>query len=233
MRLLRTARSQVEQIRTTVLLLLLRLRVKLIRATLELDVGPGLTIGRRVQFKVQSGTHNVIRIGRGCSIGDDVVFLLKGATIEWGDRVEIRRGTTLNLSGRLELVGRNIISYSNVIHCATSIWMDECASTNEYVSIIDSTHHHDGEHDFFYENTSAAPISIGANVWVCNKASVLMGTTIGPNAVIASHSVVNRDVAEATVVGGLPAKVLAPRAVGGGALRFSTPTPTAVGNNGG
>ncbi len=132
------------------------------------------------------------------------------------------------MSGTFRLEGRNIISYSNIIHCADSISMDECASTNEYVSIIDSTHHHDGEFDFFYENTSAAPISIGANVWVCNKASVLMGTTIGANSVIASHSVVNRDVPEATVVGGLPAKELAPRAVAGGALRFATKVPAAA-----
>ncbi|MEY2423455.1 MAG: hypothetical protein QOI95_3522 [Acidimicrobiaceae bacterium] len=218
-----------EQLRVRVILGLLQLRMKLIGASLELDIGPGFAIGRRVQFRVQSGTHNVIRMGKGCSVGDDVVFLLKGATIEWGDRVEIRRGTTLNLSGTLRLVGRNIISYSNVIHCATSITMGECASTNEYVSIIDSTHHHDGEYDFFYENTSAEPIVIGANVWICNKASVLMGTTIGPNAVVASHSVVNRDVPEATVVGGLPAKVLAPRAVAGGALRFSSAQPVSMG----
>ena len=208
--------------RTRLVLLSFKLKAKLLGSTIDLDVGPGLRLGRRVRFRVDARTHNRVHIGSGCIIQDDVVITLRGGTIEWGDRVEIRHGTVMNLSGTFRLVGKNVISYSNVIHCATSITLDEYASTNEYVSIIDSTHHHDGEHEFFYENTSAAPIVVGPNVWICNKASVLMGTTIGANAVIASHAVVNRDVPEATVVGGLPAKVLAPRHVAGPALRFST-----------
>jgi acetyltransferase-like isoleucine patch superfamily enzyme len=228
MRLVGIVRDRLQQLKVRWTLLLLVTRARLTHSTLDLEIGPGLVLGRRVKFRLQSGTHNRIRMGAGCSIGDDVVVLLKGATIDWGDRVEVRRGTVLNLSGTLRFAGRNIISYSNVIHCASSISLDEYASTNEFVSIIDSTHHHDGESEFFYENTSAAPITIGANAWICNKASVLMGTTIGANAVVASHSVVNHDVPEATVVGGLPAKVLGPRAVGGGALRFATERHAAV-----
>ncbi len=223
MKLLSSTLSSVRGAHARTALGLLVAQAKLRRSTVELDVGPGLELGRRVRFTVAPGTHNRLKIGAGCSIGDDVLVHLKGADLEWGDGVEVRRGTVLNVSGRLHLVGRNIISYGNVIHCATSITLDECASTNEYVSIIDSTHHHDGESDFFYENTTAAPISIGANAWICNKASVLMGVTIGANAVVASHAVVNRDVPSATVVGGLPAKVLAERSVGGAALRFSSP----------
>jgi acetyltransferase-like isoleucine patch superfamily enzyme len=226
--MLRTALRNVQDARTRVILGKLQLQAKARGATVDLDVAPDLRLGRRIAFQIRPGSHNRIRIGARSAIHDDVELRLKGGTIDWGEQTEIRRGTVINISGTFRLVGRNIISYANVIHCATLIEMDECASTNEYVSIIDSTHHHDGEHDFFYENTSAAPIRIGANVWVCNKASVLMGTTIGPNAVIASHSVVNRDVDEATVVGGLPARYLAPRSVGGGALRFATKTPVAA-----
>jgi acetyltransferase-like isoleucine patch superfamily enzyme len=47
-----------------------------------------------------------------------------------------------------------------------------------------------------------------------------MGVTIGPNSVVASHAVVNRDVPPGVVVGGLPARVLGERAVDGPALRF-------------
>jgi acetyltransferase-like isoleucine patch superfamily enzyme len=140
----------------------------------------------------------------------------------------VRKGTTINLSGTFHCVGDNIISWQNVIHCADSITLDRYASTNEYVSIIDSTHHHDGEHPFFYENVSAAPISIGRNTWVCNKASVLMGVRIGHNCVIASHAVVNKDVPDGMVVGGMPAKVIGRRQVAGPAEAFFEPNERTV-----
>lgn len=190
------------------------------RATVDLQVAPDVRFGARVRFEVQRGSRNRVRLGPGCRIGDDVTFLLKGGQLELGEQVEVRRGTVVNLSGRFECRGHNIISYSNLIHCATSITLEEYASTNEFVSIIDSTHHHDGPHEFFYENVSAAPIWIGPNVWVCNKASVLMGVRIGANSVVASHAVVNRDVPPGVVVGGMPAKYLTDRAVAGPALRF-------------
>jgi acetyltransferase-like isoleucine patch superfamily enzyme len=231
MRFLRKAFRQRHTIRARVLLALLKLQAKARGATVEMDVDPDFRVGRRVVFRVAPRTHNRMRIGSGSVIRDDVVVTLKGGTLDWGDDIEIRSGTIINLAGTFRLEGRNIISYGNIIHCSESISMDECASTTEYVSIIDSTHHHDGESDFFYENTTAAPITIGANVWVCNKASVLMGTTIGANSVIASHAVVNRDVPEATVVGGLPARVIAPRSVGGGALRYATKRPAVVSAN--
>ena len=228
MQSLRRAMGVAHALHTRVVLGRLTVLARLRRSSVELDVAPDLRLGRRVRFNVQPGSRNRVRIGPGSSIADDVMIHLKGGTLDWGPRTEVRRGTVFNVAGTLRLEGRNIIAYGNVIHCATSISMGECASTNEYVSIIDSTHHHDGESDFFYENTTAAPITIGANVWICNKASVLMGTTIGANSVVASHSVVNRDVPEATVVGGLPAKVIASRAVDGGALRFATDRSSAV-----
>src|SRR5205807_2624150 len=83
-----------------------------------------------------------------------------------------------------------------VIHCANEVKFDVYSSTNELVSIVDSTHHHDGEHEFFYENVSSAPISIRRNSWICNKASVLTGVRSWHNAVVASHAVVNCDVCD-------------------------------------
>lgn len=51
-----------------------------------------------------------------------------------------------------------------------------------------------------------APIKIGNNVWIGSNATVLPGVTIGDWAVIAAGSVVTKDVAPYTVVGGVPAK---------------------------
>jgi len=57
------------------------------------------------------------------------------------------------------------------------------------------------------ENTTA-PIAIGNDVWIGAKSVILPGTVIGDGAVIAAGSVVNKDVAPYTVVGGVPAKFI-------------------------
>lgn len=58
------------------------------------------------------------------------------------------------------------------------------------------------------QNTYPAPIVLGRNVWVGSNATILQGVTVGDNAVIAAGAVVTKDVEPATVVGGVPAKVI-------------------------
>ena len=53
-----------------------------------------------------------------------------------------------------------------------------------------------------------APIRLGKNVWVGFHSTILRGVTVGDNAIIAAGSVVTKDVAANTVVGGVPAKYI-------------------------
>lgn len=53
-----------------------------------------------------------------------------------------------------------------------------------------------------------APIRLGKNVWIGSNSTVLRGVTIGDNAIVAAGSVVTKDVAANTVVGGVPAKYI-------------------------
>jgi acetyltransferase-like isoleucine patch superfamily enzyme len=54
----------------------------------------------------------------------------------------------------------------------------------------------------------AAPIVIERGVWLCAGATVLHGTTVGEDSVVAAGAVVTRDVPAGVVVGGVPARVL-------------------------
>lgn len=58
---------------------------------------------------------------------------------------------------------------------------------------------------------TTAPITIGNNVWICARAIVLPGVTIGDGAVVAAGAVVTKDVEPWTVVGGNPARVIKKR----------------------
>lgn len=55
---------------------------------------------------------------------------------------------------------------------------------------------------------SKGDVTIGDNVWIGDKATILPGVTVGDGAVIAANAVVTKDVPAYTVVGGNPAKVI-------------------------
>jgi maltose O-acetyltransferase len=54
-------------------------------------------------------------------------------------------------------------------------------------------------------------IVIGRNVWIGARSSVLPGVTIGDGAVVATGSVVTRDVKEKCIVAGVPAREIGRR----------------------
>ena len=59
--------------------------------------------------------------------------------------------------------------------------------------------------------TKGGPITIGDRAWISFRATILPGVTIGEGAVVAAGAVVTKDVPPFTIVGGIPAKVIAPR----------------------
>ena len=66
-------------------------------------------------------------------------------------------------------------------------------------------------HGFAPEKRSSlrpAPIVIGKNVWIGSNSTILPWVTVHDGAIVAAGAVVTKDVAEGTVVGGVPAKVI-------------------------
>ncbi|TSD63439.1 sugar O-acetyltransferase [Inquilinus sp. KBS0705] len=52
------------------------------------------------------------------------------------------------------------------------------------------------------------PIIIKRNAWIGANATILPGVTVGENSIVAAGAVVSKDVADNTVVGGIPAKFI-------------------------
>jgi len=70
------------------------------------------------------------------------------------------------------------------------------------------------------------PVRIGSGTWIGHGAMILPGTVIGRNVVVAAGSVVRGEVPDHAVVGGVPARLIRRRDVGGGWARVRPPTPT-------
>jgi acetyltransferase-like isoleucine patch superfamily enzyme len=67
---------------------------------------------------------------------------------------------------------------------------------------------HPVEPDKRRDYITAEPITIGTNAWIGAAATILPGVTIGADAVVAAGAVVTHDVPPATLVAGVPAKVI-------------------------
>lgn len=78
---------------------------------------------------------------------------------------------------------------------------------SSYSLLITGTHD-PGSPDF---DAAFEPISIGDRAWLGTRAMVLGGVTIGTGAVVAAQSVVTKDVAPYTIVGGAPARYIRDR----------------------
>ena len=111
------------------------------------------------------------------------------------------------LDGGVLKLGKHSYMNSGLIQCAKSISIgDYCAIAGD-VLIQDTDFHPlldaDGK-----ENEYTRPISIGNHVWICAKAIILKGVTIGDGAVVAAGAVVTKDVPPYSLVGGNPARVI-------------------------
>jgi acetyltransferase-like isoleucine patch superfamily enzyme len=70
-------------------------------------------------------------------------------------------------------------------------------------------------HPHFYKKIEQKNVVIGNHVWIGVNAVILCGVEIENNAVIAAGAVVNKDVKEYVIVGGVPAKEIGKRICNG------------------
>lgn len=188
----------------------LRLRSAWHRAPLSCSVSSDVRFGRRVRFIVTAKTANELRMGRGCTIGDDVRIELRGGSLSLGEKVDLRRQCVLGVQGTLEMQGNNLVQHGSTFHCDDAITLGPRAVVSEYATVVDSSHAHDGPHDWFLHNLRATPVVIREGAWIGAKATVARGVHVGAHAVIGANSVVVKDVPDGHLASGVPARVLRP-----------------------
>jgi acetyltransferase-like isoleucine patch superfamily enzyme len=179
-------------------------------ATVDLHVDPTVRFGRGVRVIVDRGTRSSLRIGAGTRLGDGVLLRLKGGEAIIGDDCDIRRGVNISVGGRLEIAGDNVISWGSIIHCDDDIRIGLHAMLAEYCSLADSAHYYSEPDVAPHRNIRTAPIALGVGVWLCPKATVTSGVTIGDHTIVGSNSAVSKDLPGGQLAGGVPARAVRP-----------------------
>ncbi|WP_127902065.1 sugar O-acetyltransferase [Solirhodobacter olei] len=111
-------------------------------------------------------------------------------------------------TGGLETrIGRNVFVNQNcTFYDLGGIEIGDDVMIGPNVSLITSGHPLDPARR--RAGVTAAPIVIGANVWIAAGVTVIGGVRVGANSVVAAGSIVTRDVPPDTLVGGNPARVI-------------------------
>jgi acetyltransferase-like isoleucine patch superfamily enzyme len=130
----------------------------------------------------------------GAKIGSRCVFypgvwIAPGRSLVLGDDVDLALGAIITTSGSVEIGDRTLIGYR--------------------AQIISANHNIPNSHGpIFGSGHDKAKVTIGSDVWIGANSLILPGVTIGNGAVVAGGSVVSRDVAAYTIVGGIPARFI-------------------------
>lgn len=135
------------------------------------------------------------------------ISLLRLLKANIGKNSGIYRGFEVRRPSKLVVGSGTVIGHNALLDARMGLTIGNNVNLSNEVMIW--TLHHD------YNDTGFAaigsPVVIADYVWLCSRAIILPGVTIGKGAVVAAGAVVTKDVLPYTVVGGVPAKKIADR----------------------
>ena len=159
---------------------------------------------------IQMGMN--LSIGRRCYID-----ALSQKGLVCGNNVSIGSNTYIELTGSLKFLGKGMTVGNNVglgTHGRYGSGMgfleigDDTIFGN-YVSIHPENHNYsDMDIPIRLQGVNGTGVKIGKNCWIGAKVTILDGTIIGDNCVVAAGAVVRGHFPDNSVIGGVPAKII-------------------------
>jgi maltose O-acetyltransferase len=146
-----------------------------------------------------------IRLGR----GSHIMIVGEGRIVVERD-VLARPDLTISTRGLVHLGEGVFLGRSTNIACYKRITIGAQTQLAERVSVHDSNHVIEPVSDISgrHDEILAAPVTIGARVWLATNVVVLPGVTIGDDTVVGAGSVVTSDLPPGVLAVGAPARVL-------------------------
>lgn len=157
-----------------------------------------------------------IRLGHGVYLDQSTYLHACPHGIELGEGTLVMHGAVLHVYNFRDLprsgirIGKNcLVGEYSVIRGQGGVQIGDRVYTSPYTQIIAVNHvFDDPNRPFIEQGITAEGIVIEDDVWIGSGAIITDGVRVGKGAVVAAGSVVTKDVAPHTVVGGVPAKVI-------------------------
>lgn len=134
-----------------------------------------------------------------------ILCINKGAILKVKGDFSIYSASKVYINENSSLIlGSGYINSNLNLSCFKSVKTGHNVAISENVTIRDSDNHEIKNSN----NKSSQAITIGDNVWIGINATILKGVNIGDGAIIAAGALVNKDVPQRCLVGGVPAKII-------------------------
>lgn len=130
--------------------------------------------------------NDFFEIGSGCKIN-----VLQNAVFEMGANTKVTNSCNITVYKKLEL--------------------GEASRISHRCQVMDSNYHYLADFDKKCVRHHSSPITIGSYCWICNSTTITGGAVIPNRVIVASNSLVSKDMSElleGSIIGGVPAKLI-------------------------
>ena len=160
-------------------------------ASAKVDIHPSTELTGRLD------AFAFVSLGPASQIERDVTIWIshyQGATpkLDVGTNVFVGRNTYIGVHAPIRVGSQSMIGAYSYIISGSHIYTDRIRPMRD-------------------QGMTGDPVTLGEDVWIGTHVVVLPGVSIGRGAIIAAGSVVNRDVPDFEIWGGMPAKFLKQR----------------------
>jgi acetyltransferase-like isoleucine patch superfamily enzyme len=134
------------------------------------------------------------------------LFRFKTLNINATNNVVITNFDKPNKNSGIKFLGKCVLSRNIELDICGGIIIGHNVTISDNVTI--QTHKHEYNGFSIYDNiTTSSSLKIGDEVWICNNVIVTNSVnSIGKGAILASGSIVTKDVEDYSIVAGIPAK---------------------------
>lgn len=134
--------------------------------------------------------------------------LLKGCFRSCGHNLQVQRDVEIKTPYWVD-VGRDVL-------LAQGCWINGLIALEDEVLlapyvVLSGGNHSRLDGSYRFGAPDVRPIRIGRGAWIGTHATITPGVTIGRGAAVGANAVVTHDVADGTIVGGIPARPLEAR----------------------
>ena len=121
-----------------------------------------------------------------------------GARLVLGDEVDINAGCRFVITAHaaVEVGSHFFINHCSLVYCSRSIRFGEHCTVGWECQVYDSDFHLCADTVGQVVHNPVRPVEVGDNVWIANRTTLSKGAVVPSHSVVASHSLVGKDLRE-------------------------------------